>query len=85
MLPPTAGSAEASHGVLRFFHDRKINTKIFIGFGCVLAITAVISIIAYSALVRIAASFTEFSRLGDAVTNAQEIDQGFPGISALCN
>ena len=42
-----------------------------------LAITAVISVIAYSALVRIAASFTEFGRLGEAVSNAQEIDQGF--------
>jgi methyl-accepting chemotaxis protein len=37
----------------------------------------VISIIAYVALVRIANSFAEVGRLGEAVTNAQEIDQSF--------
>ncbi|MBI1202701.1 MAG: HAMP domain-containing protein [Rhodopseudomonas sp.] len=42
-------SATASGGASRIFNDRKISTKIMLGFACVLAVTATISVGAYIA------------------------------------
>jgi methyl-accepting chemotaxis protein len=67
----------ARGGIFHFFTDRKINTKISIGFACVLAITAVISTIAYFSLMRIATSLGQYSQLAAVASTARDIDRGF--------
>jgi methyl-accepting chemotaxis protein len=66
-----------SKGISRHFTDRKINTKISIGFAFVLAITAVVATIAYYSLMQIATSLHEYSRLGAVSGAAREIDRSF--------
>ncbi len=51
--------------------------KIGIGFACVLAITAAIATIAYYSLTRIGTGLHEYSRLGDVVAAARDIDTTF--------
>jgi methyl-accepting chemotaxis protein/CHASE3 domain sensor protein len=49
MVQSVQTSGVQASGVSRLFNDRKISTKIMIGFACVLAITAAISVGAYTA------------------------------------
>ncbi len=58
----TKNSGAQSHGSLRVFANRRIGTKITIGFACVLAITAVISAVAYFEFGRVQLTFAGFSR-----------------------
>jgi len=59
------------------FTDRKINTKVAIGFGCVLAVTAVISATAYLAFGRVATAFQAYSQRVAVVGLARETDREF--------
>src|SRR5262245_28706694 len=72
-----AANGSAPRGMSRFFSDRRINTKIGLGFATVLLITAVISVMAFAALVRISGGFTEYSHLAAVVANARDLDRGF--------
>ncbi len=64
-----------SGGISRIFNDRKISTKIMIGFGCVLAITATISVCAYTAFGKADTGFQEvvYSQTNTARVNALEL------------
>jgi len=77
-MSDTKANAHQEPGALfSFFADRKIKTKISIGFALALLITAVISSIAYYSLLRIATSLHEYSRLGSVVGSARDIDRNF--------
>jgi methyl-accepting chemotaxis protein len=59
------------------FVDRKINTKIAFGFGCVLLITAIISFMAYSAFGKVAHSFETYAMRVEGVGIARNLDREF--------
>jgi CHASE3 domain sensor protein len=71
----TTGSMFGS--LAKLFVDRKINTKIAFGFGCVLLITAVISFMAYSAFGQVSAAFGTYAQRVMAVGIARSIDRDF--------
>jgi methyl-accepting chemotaxis protein len=78
MAIPGSKDAGAAHGgFASIFNDRKINTKISIGFACVLAIMAAIGGTAYFAFDKVATSMTEFIRLVDVGTHARDVDRDF--------
>ena len=62
-------------GAFRLFNDRKISSKIMIGFGCVLAITAAVSVSAYLAFGKADRGFGEviYSQTNTARVNALEL------------
>lgn len=62
MTQTNAQSTTTSGGFVRMFTDRKIATKIFIGFGFALAIMATISSIAYIEFGKVRYEFSEYSR-----------------------
>jgi methyl-accepting chemotaxis protein len=64
-------------GLLRLFVDRKINTKIAIGFGCVLVITAVISYLAYAAFGQATESFAGYAARVKGAAISGNIDREF--------
>ena len=57
-----ANESTQGRGLSRLFNDRKIATKIAIGFAVVLSITAVISASAYFAFTKVDDSFRTFAR-----------------------
>lgn len=61
----------------RIFSDRKTGAKITIGFGCVPAITAVISFISYSEFGRLQFDFTDYARKLTNGAMAIDIDREF--------
>jgi methyl-accepting chemotaxis protein len=67
----------ASGGLTRLFTDRKIATKIAIGFACVLAIMATLSAISYSSFTSVGHNFESFNQRVGVVGLAREIDRGF--------
>ena len=73
----SAATAGSAGGLLRLFVDRKINTKIAIGFGCVLVITAVISYMSYAAFGNATESFTLYAARVKAVDISRNIDREF--------
>lgn len=66
-----------SKGLFSIIANRKISTKIGLGFACVLTITAAISAVGYSAFSRVSANFGEFSRLVGVVARARAVDREF--------
>jgi methyl-accepting chemotaxis protein len=61
----------------KLFVDRKINTKIAFGFGCVLLITALISFMAYSAFGKVSAAFETYAQRVQGVGIARNLDREF--------
>jgi methyl-accepting chemotaxis protein/CHASE3 domain sensor protein len=70
-------SAENSQGrgVLSLFNDRKIGTKLMIGFACVLAITASISISAYMAFDKADMAFQQVSYSSKNASRVSVLEQ----------
>ncbi len=74
----TSRQSSAAHGgLIRLFTDRKIGTKVAIGFGCVLALMTAVSGTSYVSLGRIVANFEEFARLSAVESSARDIDREF--------
>ncbi len=74
----TGGLASSrSRGLSNFFTNRKIGTKITIGFACVLAITAVISTISYFEFGRVQFDFGDYSRSVANGGTVSDIDREF--------
>lgn len=70
-------TANASSGPFGFFANRRISTKIAVGFACILATTGLISAIAYMEFGKIDRDFSDYSR---KVTNGaviSDIDRQF--------
>ena len=76
---PIAGSyAERnSQGIAGIFANRKIGTKIFVGFALVLAITIGISVTAYTTFASVEDSFKTYSQRVTVVGLARDIDREF--------
>jgi methyl-accepting chemotaxis protein len=66
-----------SQGLFRVFTDRKIATKIFVGFGCALAIMTAISAIAYIEFGKVRYDFSEYSRKSANGGTVTDIDRQF--------
>ena len=62
---------------MRFFNDRKISTKLAIGFACVLAITLTISAVAYLAFVKVKAGVASVNLQAANSARAVAVDRNF--------
>jgi methyl-accepting chemotaxis protein len=71
-----------SSGIARVFVDRKISTKIMIGFACVLAITAVISVGAYMAFGTANDGLDKVVRASTNLRKATELERDFVALVA---
>jgi methyl-accepting chemotaxis protein len=74
-LSQVAGAPSA--GLFSFFVNRRINTKIMIGFAAVLMLTAVLSAISYRGFGKVSEGFEAFSQRVKVVGIAREVDRGF--------
>jgi methyl-accepting chemotaxis protein len=63
------------NGVLRLFSDRTIGTKLIIGFACVLAITAAISISAYMSFDKVDRAFEQVAYSSKNAARVSELEQ----------
>ncbi|NVN88867.1 MAG: HAMP domain-containing protein [Rhodopseudomonas sp.] len=70
-------TAATSSGPLSFFTNLKINTKIMIGFGLVLALTALISAMSYRGFGKVSEGFEAFNQRVTVVGLARDVDRGF--------
>jgi methyl-accepting chemotaxis protein len=68
--PPNAGSG----GLSGLFTDRKIGTKIFFGFGCVLLLMAILSGVAVMGLRALDETFEGYSRISTQAINGVAVD-----------
>jgi methyl-accepting chemotaxis protein len=66
-----------SSGLFGFFTNRRINTKIMIGFGVVLVLTAVISTMSYRGFDKVSEGFNSFNQRVKVVGIARDVDRGF--------
>ncbi len=67
--------SEKTSGIWRLFNDRKISTKITIGFACVLAITAVISVNSYYAFEKADRGFQDVAYSSKNAARATDLEQ----------
>jgi methyl-accepting chemotaxis protein len=74
-LSATAGTPTS--GLFAFFTNRRINTKIMIGFGVVLALTAILSTMSYRGFGNVSEGFESFNQRVKVVGIAREVDRGF--------
>ena len=72
-----SSASGASSGLFGFFTNRRINTKIMIGFAIVLALTAVLSAISYRGFGKVSEGFETFNQRVKVVGIAREVDRGF--------
>ncbi|MET0679213.1 MAG: HAMP domain-containing methyl-accepting chemotaxis protein [Bradyrhizobium sp.] len=66
-------------GVFRFFTNRRINTKIMVGFAAVLTLLAVLAALSYRALVQVSEGFGAFNQRVKVVSIVRDVDYGFVG------
>jgi len=74
-LSSSAGSAPS--GLFGFFTNRKINSKIMIGFSLVLALVVVLSVMSYRGFGAVSEGFEAFNQRVKVVGIAREVDRGF--------
>jgi methyl-accepting chemotaxis protein len=72
-----SSSAGASSGLFGFFTNRRINTKIMIGFAVVLALLATLSVLSYRGLGKVSDGFGAFNQRVKVVSIARDVDRGF--------
>ena len=73
-LSSTSG---ATSGLFGFFTNRKINTKILIGFAVVLVLTAVLAVMSYRGFTRVSEGFDTFKLRVTVVGIARDVDREF--------
>jgi methyl-accepting chemotaxis protein len=77
---PASPTGTPGQGLTSLFTDRRISTKIAIGFGCVLLVTAAISLIAYRAFGEIHRMFDTYAQRVMVLQLVQDIDREFMGL-----
>ncbi len=77
MSKHSSSAAGASSGLFGFFTNRRINTKIMIGFALVLALTAVLSVMSYRGFSKVSEGFETFNQRVTVVGIARDVDRGF--------
>ncbi|WP_291865887.1 HAMP domain-containing methyl-accepting chemotaxis protein [Bradyrhizobium sp.] len=70
-------SSGASSGLFAFFTNRRINTKIAIGFGCTLLLMMAISVISYVEFGKVERDFSDYSHKVTNATLISDIDRQF--------
>ncbi|WP_420131383.1 HAMP domain-containing methyl-accepting chemotaxis protein [Rhodopseudomonas sp.] len=73
----------ASNSLFGVFNNRRINTKIMIGFALILALTAVLAAVSYRGLNNVKAGFDTFNQRVAVVGLAREVERGFVGYRRL--
>ncbi|NVO14112.1 MAG: methyl-accepting chemotaxis protein [Rhodoplanes sp.] len=76
-------SSPSGHGLSSLYADRKIGTKIMIGFALVLIIMAAIAAVSYRGFGSIERAFTRFAEGVDEVALVRNIDREFVGLQRL--
>jgi methyl-accepting chemotaxis protein len=77
MSKPSLSAGGESSGLFGFFTNRKINTKIMIGFAVVLALTAVLSAISYRGFGKVTEGFDTFRQRVTVVGIVRDVDREF--------
>ena len=77
MSNASSSAAVAPSGLFGFFTNRKINTKIAIGFACILIITGLISAISYVEFGKVDRDFSDLARKASNSAVISEIDRQF--------
>jgi methyl-accepting chemotaxis protein/CHASE3 domain sensor protein len=77
MNKPSASAKGTSSGVFGFFTNRKINTKIMIGFAIVLALTATLSLMSYRGFGKVSEGFETFRQRVTVVGIVRDVDREF--------
>jgi methyl-accepting chemotaxis protein len=77
MSNSTYATAATSSGLFGIFTNRRISTKILIGFAIVLALTAVISAMSYLGFGKVSAGFDTFRQRVTVVGIARDVDREF--------
>ena len=77
MSQPSSSAAGASSGLFGFFTNRKINTKIMIGFGVVLVLTAALAAMSYRGFGKVSEGFETFKLRVTVVGIARDVDREF--------
>src|SRR6476620_11505864 len=70
-------TANQGRSFSRFFNDRKIATKILMGFSVVITITAIIAGVAYFEFRKIQKDFHGYARTANSLVEVGEIDREF--------
>jgi methyl-accepting chemotaxis protein len=73
----TVTPAASSRGITRLFNDRKLATKIALGFACILLVMATLSTIAYLSFSKLAQGFAAYNQRVTVVGLVREIDRAF--------
>ena len=77
MSKVSLSAANASIGLFGFFTNRKINTKIMIGFAIVLALLAALSVLSYRGFGNVSEGFGAFNQRVKVVGIVRDVDRGF--------
>ena len=72
-----SSTASASSGLFGFFTNRRINTKIMIGFAVVLVLLATLSVMSYRGFGKVSDGFGAFNQRVKVVSIARTVDRNF--------
>ncbi|MFC0240008.1 HAMP domain-containing methyl-accepting chemotaxis protein [Rhodopseudomonas telluris] len=75
--------AHTPSSLFGFFNNRRINTKIMLGFALILALTAVLAVVAYRGFSNVKTGFETFNQRVAVVGMAREVERGFVGYRRL--
>ena len=70
-------TSSTSTSLFGFFTNRRINTKIMIGFAIVLALLAVLSVLSYRGFIKVSDGFGAFNQRVKVVSIVRDVDRGF--------
>ena len=77
MSKASSPTVKPSIGLFGFFTNRRINTKIMIGFAVVLALLAVLSVLSYRGFIKVSDGFGAFNQRVKVVSIVRDVDRGF--------
>ncbi len=79
MSNASPSTVASSAGLFGFFTNRRINTKIMLGFAAVLTLLAVLAVLSYRGFVQVAEGFGAFNQRVKVVGIVRDVDYGFVG------
>ena len=79
MSNASSSTVSLSAGLFGFFANRRINTKIMVGFAAVLTLLAVLAVLSYRGFVKVAEGFGAFNQRVKVVSIVRDVDYGFVG------
>jgi methyl-accepting chemotaxis protein len=83
MSQASSSAGSASSGLFGFFTNRRINTKIMIGFAVVLALTALLSAMSYHGFGKVSEGFETFKQRVTVVGIVRDVDREFVALRRL--